>query len=125
MLIKKIDLYISREYGSRYLAVRDLGISVTNANKKVMKRGWINKEKVFVTLPNIFDEIIPCIRKINIANFVVIDKPEFDLVLGNVWLIYTGYAVDKHQNPSIYINKPKEIEEQKREKRQYCYRKNL
>ena len=116
-LAKKMDLYISREYGSRYLAVRDLGIGATNAGKKVMRRGWIDREEVSVTLPNIFDEIVPCICKIDTANFVVVDKPEYDLVLGNVWLMHIGYAVDRHQNPPIYINKPKEIEEQEREKR--------
>ncbi|RIA82497.1 hypothetical protein C1645_835255 [Glomus cerebriforme] len=51
-----MDLYISREYGSRYPAVRDLGIGVTNADKKVMRRGWIDREEISVTLPNIFDE---------------------------------------------------------------------
>ncbi|CAB4441130.1 unnamed protein product [Rhizophagus irregularis] len=93
-----MDLYISREYGSRYPAVRDLGIGATNAGKKVMRRGWIDRKEVSVTLPNIFDEIVPCIRKIDTANFVT---------------------------SPIYINKPKEIEEQEREKRQYRCRKNL
>ncbi|CAG8553355.1 3802_t:CDS:2, partial [Ambispora leptoticha] len=50
-----MDLYISREYGSRYPAVIDLDIDAINAGKKVMKR--------------------------DIANFVVVDKPEYDLVL--------------------------------------------
>ncbi len=111
-LAKKMDLYISREYGSRYPTVRDLGIGVTNAGKKVMKRGWVDREEVLVVLPNIFDEIVPSsyFRK-DTANFVVVDKPEYDLVLGSVWLMHTGYAVDRHQNPSYYINKPKEIEE--------------
>src|SRR5947209_12034110 len=36
-LAKKMDLYISREYGSRYPAVIDLGIGATNAGKKVMR----------------------------------------------------------------------------------------
>ena len=54
-----MDLYISREYGSRYPAVIDLGIGATNAGKKVMRRGWIDREEVSVTLPNIFDEIVP------------------------------------------------------------------
>ena len=90
-----------------------------------MRRGWIDREEVSVTLPNIFDEVVPCMRKKDTANFVVVDKPEYDLVLGNVWLMHTGYAVDRHQNPPIYINKPKENEEQEREKRQYRCRKNL
>ena len=124
-LAKKMDLYISREYGSRYPAVRDLSISATNADKKVMRRSWVDREEVSVTLPNIFDENVPCIRKIDTANFVVVDKPEYNLVLGNVWLMHTGYAVNRHQNPLIYINKPKENEEQEREKRQYRCRKNL
>ncbi|CAG8687894.1 11562_t:CDS:2 [Funneliformis mosseae] len=87
-LAKKMDLYISREYGSRYPAVRDLGIGATNAGKKGM----------------------------DTANFVVIDKSEYDLVLGSVWLMHTGYAVDRDQNPPWYINKPKEIEDKKGKK---------
>ncbi|CAG8448062.1 9027_t:CDS:1 [Ambispora leptoticha] len=84
-LAKKIDLYISREYGSRYPAVIDLGIGVTNAGKKVMRRGWIDREKVSITLPNIFDDIVPSLYLgIDTANFVVVDKPEYDLVLGYV-----------------------------------------
>ena len=77
-------------------------------------------------MPNIFDKIVSSsyFGK-DTANFVVVDKSEYDLVLGSVWLMHTGYAVDRHQNPPIYINKPKEIEEQEREKRQYRYRKNL
>src|SRR4051812_30046862 len=39
--------------------------------------------------------------------------------------MHTGYDVNRHQNPPWYINKPKEIEEQEREKSQYRYRKNL
>jgi len=125
-LAKKMDLYISREYGSRYPAVRDLGIGATNTSKKVMRRGWVDREEVSVTLPNIFDEIVPCIRKIDTANFVIVDKPEYDLVLGNVWLMHTGYAVDRHQNPPLYIiNRPKEIEEQERKKMQYRCRNNI
>ena len=111
-LAKKMDLYISREYESRYPAVRDLGIGATNASKKVMRRGWVDREEVSVTLPNIFDEIVsPSYFGKDTANFVVVDKPEYDLVLGNVWLMHTGYAVDRHQSPPIYINKPKEIKE--------------
>ena len=37
-LAKKMNLYISREYGSRYPAIRDLSIGATNADKKVMRR---------------------------------------------------------------------------------------
>ncbi|GET03108.1 hypothetical protein GLOIN_2v1763149 [Rhizophagus clarus] len=47
------------EYGSRYPAVKDLGIGATNASKKVMRKGWVDREEVSVTLSNIFDEIIP------------------------------------------------------------------
>ena len=121
-----MDLYISRLNGSRYPAVRDLGIGATNSGKKVMRRGWVDREEVSVALPNIFDEIVPpsYLGK-DTANFVVVDKPEYDLVLGSVWLMHTGYAVDRHQNLLRYVNKPKEIEEQEREKSQYRCRKNL
>ena len=33
--------------------------------------------------------------------------------------MYTGYDVDRYQNPPLYINRPKEIEKWKRKKRQY------
>ncbi|CAG8566551.1 1623_t:CDS:2 [Funneliformis mosseae] len=96
-----MDLYISREYGSRYPAVRDLGIGATNAGKKVMKRGWVDREEVLVALLNIFDEIVPpSYLGIDTVNFVVVDKPKYDLVLES-------------------------IEEQERGKSQYRYRKNL
>ncbi|CAB5385530.1 unnamed protein product [Rhizophagus irregularis] len=96
-----MDLYISRLDGSRYPAVRDLGIGATNAGKKVMRRGWVDREEVSVALPNIFDEIVPpSYLGIDTANFVVVDKPEYNLVLGK-------------------------IEEQEREKSQYRCRKNL
>jgi hypothetical protein len=58
-LAQKMDLYISREYGSGYPAVRDLDIGATNASKKVMRRGWVDREEVSVALPNIFDGIVP------------------------------------------------------------------
>ncbi|RGB41261.1 hypothetical protein C1646_752326 [Rhizophagus diaphanus] len=104
-LAKKMDLYISREYGSRYPAViRDLDIGATNAGKKIVPPSYLG---------------------IDTANFVVVDKPEYDLILGSVWLMHIGYAVDRHQNPPWYVNKPKEIEEQEREKSQYRCRKNL
>jgi len=31
----------------------------------------------------------------DIATFVVINKPEYDLVLGNSWLTGLGYDIDK------------------------------
>ena len=80
-----MDLYITRIYGSKYPTVKDLGIGATNAGKKVMmRRSWIDREKVSVTLPNIFDEIVPpSYFGKDTANFVVVDKPEYDLVLGH------------------------------------------
>src|SRR5215470_9744470 len=61
-LAKKIDLYISREFGSEYPTVKELGIGATNAGKKVMVRGWVHDEEVSISLPNIF-ELKPCMRK--------------------------------------------------------------
>ena len=84
-LAKKMDLYISREGGSGFLTVQSLGISATNAGKKVMIRGWLNREKVFITLPNIFDGLkSPSYLGIDTETFVVVDKPKYDLVLGSV-----------------------------------------
>ncbi|CAG8734613.1 12106_t:CDS:1, partial [Funneliformis mosseae] len=41
-------------------------------------------EEVFITLPNIFDEIVSSsyLGK-DTANFIVVDKPKYDLVLSN------------------------------------------
>jgi len=95
-LAKKMDLYISREGGSGFLTVQSLGISATNAGKKVMIRGWLNREKVFITLPNIFDGLkSPSYLGIDTETFVVVDKPKYDLVLGNNWLIGLGYDIDR------------------------------
>ena len=95
-LAQKIDLYIIREFGSEYPAVKEFGISATNAGKKVMVRGWVYRENIFVTLPNIFDGLkFPSYLRMNIVTFVVVDKPEYDLVLGNNWLIWMGKKIDK------------------------------
>ncbi|GBC39743.2 hypothetical protein GLOIN_2v1763149 [Rhizophagus irregularis DAOM 181602=DAOM 197198] len=81
-LAKKIDLYICREFGSRYPTVKELAIGTPNADKKVMIRGWIKREKVAVTLPNIFDGLKPpSYLGIDTKTFVVVDKPEYDLTL--------------------------------------------
>ena len=96
VLAQKMGLYITRMYGSKYPAVEDLGIGATNAGKKVMRRGWIDREKVSVTLPNIFDGLKPpSYLGTDTETFVVVDKPEYDLVLGNNWLVRLGYRIDK------------------------------
>ena len=128
-LAQKMGLYITRKYGSKYPAVKDLGIGATNAGKKVMRRGWIDREKVSVTLPNIFEsgELKSLPRHLNerFTSFVVIDKPEYDLVLGNAWLMHTGYSIDRYKNPPLYINRPKEIEKRELEKSQYRARNSI
>ncbi|CAG8637628.1 1035_t:CDS:1, partial [Diversispora eburnea] len=109
-LAKKMDLYISREYGSRYLAVIDCDIGATNAGKKVIRRGWIDREKVSVTLPNIFDDIVPpSYLGIDTAYFVVVDKPEYDLVLGSTWLMRLGDRIDEHDGKYWETNEEKRI----------------
>ncbi|CAJ0650821.1 9214_t:CDS:2 [Entrophospora sp. SA101] len=93
-----MGLYITRMYGSKYPAVEDLGIGATNAGKKVMRRGWVDREKVSVTLPNIFElgklKSLPRYLNETFTNFVVIDKPEYDLVLGSSWLTGRGIDID-------------------------------
>ncbi|POG81576.1 hypothetical protein GLOIN_2v1763149 [Rhizophagus irregularis DAOM 181602=DAOM 197198] len=70
------------EFGSRYPTVKELAIGTPNADKKVMIRGWIKREKVAVTLPNIFDGLKPpSYLGIDTKTFVVVDKPEYDLTL--------------------------------------------
>src|SRR6266487_746949 len=128
-LAQKMGLYITRMYGSKYPAVKDLGIGATNAGKKVMRRGWVDREKVSVTLPNIFEsgELKSLPRHLNerFTSFIVIDKPEYDLVLGSAWLMHTGYSIDRYKNPPLYINRPKEIEKRELEKSQYHARKSI
>ncbi|CAB5376099.1 unnamed protein product [Rhizophagus irregularis] len=95
-LAQKIGLYITREFGSEYPAVKELGIGATNAGKKVMVRGWVSREEVSVSLPNIFDGLkSPPLVITDTETFVVVDKPEYDLVLGNNWLIWMGKKIDK------------------------------
>ncbi|CAG8523064.1 851_t:CDS:2 [Funneliformis mosseae] len=61
-LIQKIGLYITREFESEYLAVKELDIDEQMLARKLK------------SLPLVI---------INTKTFVVIDKPEYDLVLGN------------------------------------------
>ncbi|CAG8629553.1 10380_t:CDS:2 [Acaulospora colombiana] len=105
-LAKKIDLYITRMYGSEYPAVEDLGIGATNAGKKVMVRGWLRDEKVSVSLPDIFEleklaphgqfsqKYLPRNLCETYEHFLVVDKPEYDLVLGSTWLTRLGGRID-------------------------------
>ncbi|CAG8716257.1 3684_t:CDS:1, partial [Funneliformis mosseae] len=81
-LAKKIGLYITREFRSKYPAVKELSISITNAGKKVMVREWISREEVSVSLPNIFNglKLLPLIIT-DTETFVVVDKPEYNLIL--------------------------------------------
>ena len=96
VLAQKIGLYITREFRSEYPAVKELGIGATNAGKKVMVRGWVSREKVSVSLPNIFDGLksLPLVI-MDTETFVVVDKLEYDLVLGSNWLIWMGKKIDK------------------------------
>ena len=95
ILAQKIGLYITRIYGSEYPTVKDLGIGVTNAGKKVMVRGWVRDEVVSISLPNIFElKPLSYVGKSN-KHFLVVDKPEYDMVLGNNWLIRLGCRIDK------------------------------
>nr|CAG8655435.1 2818_t:CDS:2 [Entrophospora candida] len=70
----------------------------TNAGKKVMVRGWLCGEKVSVSLPNIFELGIlksqpRCLNE-TYTHFLVIDKPEHDLVLGTSWLNGCGFDIN-------------------------------
>ena len=94
-LAQKIGLYITRIYGSEYPAVKDLGIGATNASKKVMVRGWVRDEEVSISLPNIFELKPPSYVGKSNEHFLVVDKPEYDVVLGNNWLIRLGCRIDK------------------------------
>ncbi|CAG8507414.1 10771_t:CDS:2 [Funneliformis mosseae] len=93
---QKIDLYITREFRSEYPAVKEFSIGAINAGKKVIIRGWVNREEVSISLSNIFYELRSLLLIItDTENFVVVDKPEYDLVLGNNWLIWMGDKIDK------------------------------
>ncbi|RHZ88741.1 hypothetical protein Glove_21g19 [Diversispora epigaea] len=70
-----------------------------NSGKKVMRRGWIDREKVSVTLPNIFEseklKSLPRYLNETFTNFVVIDKPEYNLILGSSWLTRRGVDITR------------------------------
>jgi hypothetical protein len=38
---------------------------------------------------------MPSYLGIDTETFVVVDKPEYDMVLGNNWLVGFGYRIDK------------------------------
>ncbi|RHZ43894.1 hypothetical protein Glove_822g2 [Diversispora epigaea] len=104
-----MDLYISRDWGSRYPAVEKLGVGATNAGKKVMVRGWTDKENISVSLPNIFELKPPSYLGKSYMYFVVIDKPEYDLVLGSTWLTRLGDRIDKRDGKYWETNEEKRI----------------
>src|SRR5437879_6512622 len=104
-----MDLYISREWGSRYPAVEKLGVGVTNASKKVMVRGWTDKENISVSLPNIFELKPPSYSEKSYEYFVVVDKPEYDLVLGSIWLTILGSGIDGRDGKYWESNEEKRI----------------
>jgi hypothetical protein len=83
-----MDLYITRMYRSKYLTVKDLGIGTTNAGKKVMS-----------TPLHIWE--------IDTKSFVVVDKPEYDLVLGNLCLYWLGCKIGKRDARYWKITKRK------------------
>ncbi|CAG8699074.1 27268_t:CDS:2, partial [Racocetra persica] len=64
--------------GSGFPAIQSLGIGATNAGKKVMIRGWLQREK---------------------ETFIVVNKPEYDLILGSNWLIGNNINI---LSPSLY-----------------------
>ncbi|GBC28853.1 uncharacterized protein OCT59_001152 [Rhizophagus irregularis] len=124
-LAQKIGLYITRIYGSEYPAVKDLGIGATNAGKKVMVRGWVRDEEdagkkvmvrgwvrdeeVSISLPNIFElKPLSYVGKSN-EHFLVVDKPEYDVVLGNNWLIRLGCRIDKRDTRYWENNEEKRL----------------
>ncbi|CAG8625930.1 10332_t:CDS:2 [Ambispora leptoticha] len=108
-LAKKMDLYITRMYGSKYPAVKDLGIGATNAGKKVMVRGWLRDEEVSISLPNIFELEPPSYLDKSYEHFLVIDKPEYDLVLGSTWLTRLGNRIDGRDGRYWESNEEKRI----------------
>ena len=82
-----------------------------------MVRRWVNREEVFVSLPNIFDKLklLPLVIT-DTETFVVVDKSEYDLVLDNNWLIWMGMKIDK-RNARYWENNE--------EKRLYYLRNNI
>ncbi|CAG8591272.1 2_t:CDS:2 [Diversispora eburnea] len=85
-------------YGSEYPVVKELGKGATNAGKKAMVREWLRDEKISVSLPNIFElgirKSLPHHLGESYSHFLIVDKPEYDLVLGSSWLIGCGSDID-------------------------------
>ncbi|CAG8660003.1 4459_t:CDS:2 [Funneliformis mosseae] len=101
-------LYVSREFGSKYSAVKSLGIEATNAGKKVMVRGWLYSEKISISILNIFDlksqsNTLPqCLGK-STEKFLVIDKPKYNVVLEVTWLWRIRDRIEEYINPKPKI----------------------
>ncbi|CAG8617252.1 21944_t:CDS:1, partial [Cetraspora pellucida] len=115
-LARKMDLYITRMDGSKYLAVEALGVGVTNAGKKVMVGGWLHNEEISISLPNIFDMSQPLADLgpssylgNSYEHFLVVDKSEYDLVLGSTWLTRLGNRIDGCDGRYWESNKEKRI----------------
>src|SRR2546423_13788706 len=75
-----------------------------------MVRGWVSREEVSVSLPNIFDGLksLPLVIT-DTETFVVVDKPEYDLVLGNNWLIWMGKKIYKRDTRYWKNNEEKRL----------------
>ncbi|CAG8800041.1 1675_t:CDS:1, partial [Gigaspora rosea] len=115
-LARKMDLYITRMYGSKYPVVEALGVGVTNAGKKVMVGGWLCDEEVSISLPNIFDVSQPLADLgpssylgNSYEHFLVVDKPEYDLVLGSTWLTRLENRIDGRDGRYWESNEEKRI----------------
>jgi hypothetical protein len=105
-----MGLYISKEFGSKYSAVKSLDIGATNAGKKVIVRGWLYGKKIFISILDIFDlksqsNTLPqCLGK-SFKKFLVVNNPEYDLVLRETWLWRARDRIEKYINPKpkIYV----------------------
>ena len=75
-----------------------------------MIRGWVSREEVSIFLPNIFDELkLLSLVITDTETFVVVDKPEYDLVLGSNWLIWMEKKIDKWDARYWKNNKEKRL----------------
>ncbi|CAG8453118.1 14756_t:CDS:2 [Cetraspora pellucida] len=93
-LARKMDLYITRMDGSKYLVVEALGIGVTNAGKKVMPLADLGPSSY---LGNSYE------------HFLVVDKPEYDLVLESTWLMRLENRIDGRDGRYWEYNEEKRI----------------
>ncbi|RHZ44881.1 hypothetical protein Glove_707g119 [Diversispora epigaea] len=78
-----------------------------------MVKGWIRSEKISIPISNIFElepqkNRLPQYLGKSYEHFLVLDKPEYELVLGDIWICRLMYRIREHihPKPKLYMYTP-------------------